>query len=99
MRKSSKNDRARTPKKLNPLDAELVAVEKSKNRMSVLAALHNPGLMAGDRDIISDFGDRQVNSTIGPQWKSKLPNLKKAAEKIPLELRSTTRMNTKLHKC
>nr|WP_313645152.1 polymorphic toxin type 15 domain-containing protein [Pseudomonas sp.] len=67
--------------------------------MSVLAALHNPDLMAGGRDIVSDFGDRQVNSTIGPQWKSKLPNLKKAAKKIPLEFRSTTRMNTRLHKC
>ncbi|MGJ7549719.1 DUF6861 domain-containing protein [Pseudomonas alloputida] len=86
-------------KTLDPLDAELAAIEKAKNRMSVLAALHNPDLIAGGKDIISDFGDRQVNSTIGPQWKTKLPNLKKAAETVPPELRSTTRMNTKLHKC
>ncbi|MFJ4066924.1 DUF6861 domain-containing protein [Pseudomonas sp. NPDC089996] len=86
-------------KTLDPLEAELAAIEKAKNRMSVLAALHNPDLIAGGKDIISDFGDRQVNSVIGPQWKTKLPNLKRAAEKVPAELRSTTRMNTKLHKC
>ncbi|WP_085675893.1 MULTISPECIES: DUF6861 domain-containing protein [unclassified Pseudomonas] len=86
-------------KTLDPLDAELVAIEKAKNRMSVLAALHNPDLIAGGKDKISDFGDRQVNSVIGPQWKTKLPNLKRAAEMVPAELRSTTRMNTKLHKC
>ncbi|PVZ41591.1 putative RNase toxin 15 of polymorphic toxin system [Pseudomonas sp. CC120222-01a] len=86
-------------KTLNPLDAELAAIEKAKNRMSVLAALHNPDLIAGGKDKISDFGDRQVNAVIGPQWKTKLPNLKRAAETVPPELRSTTRMNTKLHKC
>jgi hypothetical protein len=86
-------------KTMDPFEANLVAIEKTKNRMSVTAALHNPDLVAGGRDAISDFGDRQVNSVIGSQWKKKIPNLKKAAEAVPPELRSTTRMNVKLNKC
>lgn len=84
---------------MDPSEAQRIAVEKARNRMSITAALHNPDLIAGGRDVISDFGDRQVNSIIGPQWKTKIPNLKKAAETVPLELRGSTRMNIKLHKC
>lgn len=74
-------------KTMDAFEAQQVAIEKTLNRMSVLAALHNPDLIAGGKDAISDFGDRKVNSTIGPQWKSKIPNLKKAAETVPPELR------------
>jgi hypothetical protein len=83
----------------HPVEAQKVAIEKTKNHMLVTAALHNPDLVAGGRDAISDFGDRQVNSIIGPQWKTKIPNLKKAAETVPPNLRNSTRMNVKLHKC
>ncbi|MEX5353524.1 DUF6861 domain-containing protein [Pseudomonas juntendi] len=86
-------------KTMDPSEAQRIAIEKARNRMSITAALHNPDLIAGGRDVISDFGDRQVNSIIGPQWKTKIPNLKKAAETVPLELRGSTRMNIKLHKC
>ncbi|QHG66307.1 DUF6861 domain-containing protein [Pseudomonas putida] len=86
-------------KTMDAFEAQQVAIEKTLNRMSVLAALHNPDLIVGGKDAISDFGDRKVNSTIGPQWKSKIPKLKKAAETVPPELRGTTRMNVKLHKC
>ncbi|QHG64261.1 DUF6861 domain-containing protein [Pseudomonas putida] len=86
-------------KTMGPFEAQQVAMEKARNRMSAIAALHNPDLVAGGRDVISDFGDRQINSIIGPQWKTKIPNLKKAAEAVPPELRSSTRMNVKLHKC
>lgn len=86
-------------KLMDPVEAQKVAIEKTKNHMLVTAALHNPDLVAGGRDAISDFGDRQVNSIIGPQWKTKIPNLKKAAETVPPNLRNSTRMNVKLHKC
>jgi len=84
---------------MNPIEAEFAAIEKTKNHMSVIAALHNPDLVAGGKDMISDFGDRQINSIIGAQWKTKIPELKKAAERVPPNLRSSTRMNVKLHKC
>lgn len=44
--------------------AEILAKEK----MRTLAALHNPDLFAGGKDVIADFGDRSVNSSIGVQW-------------------------------
>lgn len=84
---------------MDPFEAQTVAIEKTKNHMSVIAALHNPDLVAGGKDMISDFGDRQINSIIGAQWKTKIPELKKAAERVPPHLRSSTRMNVKLHKC
>ncbi|EJN36757.1 hypothetical protein PMI38_03796 [Pseudomonas sp. GM84] len=84
---------------MDPFEAQIVAIEKTKNHMSVIAALHNPDLVAGGKDMISDFGDRQINSIIGAQWKTKIPELKKAAERVPPHLRNSTRMNVKLHKC
>lgn len=86
-------------KTMSPIEAETLAIEKTKNHMSVIAALHNPDLVAGGKDTISDFGDRQINSIIGAQWKTKIPELKKAAESVPPNLRSSIRMNVKLHKC
>ncbi|MFJ4430185.1 DUF6861 domain-containing protein [Pseudomonas sp. NPDC089395] len=81
------------------IEAEDIAIKKAKSEMSTIAALHNPDLVAGGKDAITDFGDRQVNSTIGPQWKSKIHNLAIAAESVPESMRSTTFMNVKLHKC
>ncbi|MDD0999675.1 polymorphic toxin type 15 domain-containing protein [Pseudomonas sp. TNT2022 ID1044] len=56
-------------------------------------------MRAGGKDIIADFGDRQVNSSIGPQWRPKIANLKAAAENIPTSMRESTFLNVKLHKC
>ncbi|MBV7478809.1 DUF6861 domain-containing protein [Pseudomonas sp. PDM31] len=81
------------------LDAETAAVKKAKETMSNLAGLHNPDLSAGGKDIIADFGDRQVNSSIGPQWRNKIENLKSSAESIPKSVRGSTFLNVKLHKC
>jgi len=79
--------------------ARVESVKKAKETMSNLAGLHNPDLSAGGKDIIADFGDRQVNSSIGPQWRPKIANLKKAAETVPTKLRGDTFLNVKLHKC
>jgi hypothetical protein len=84
---------------LGVLEAEEAAIKKAKETMASLAGLHNPDLRAGGKDIISDFGDRQVNSSIGPQWRPKIQNLKAAAEKVPESLRPSTFLNVKLHKC
>jgi hypothetical protein len=84
---------------MGAIEAEEAAVKKAQEMMKSLAGLHNPDLSAGGKDVIADFGDRQVNSSIGPQWRSKTLNLKAAAEKLPPMLRASTFLNVKLHKC
>ncbi|MFK3908188.1 DUF6861 domain-containing protein [Pseudomonas monteilii] len=84
---------------MSPTKAKALAKKHAKETMSTLAALHNPDLSAGGKDIIADFGDRQVNSSIGPQWKSKINGIKAAAERIPLPARKHTLLNVKLYKC
>lgn len=79
--------------------AKVEASRRAKETMASLAALHNPDLIAGGKDVISDFGDRQVNSSIGPQWSTKIGNMKSAAEAVSESSRSKTLMNVKLHKC
>ncbi|WP_338921192.1 polymorphic toxin type 15 domain-containing protein [Pseudomonas silesiensis] len=86
-------------KNMSPLDAEDFAIKKAKETMANLAGLHNPDLSAGGKDIIADFGDRKVNSSIGPQWRPKIANLKAAAENVPQSMRESTFLNVKLHKC
>ncbi|WDY59605.1 DUF6861 domain-containing protein [Pseudomonas sp. PSKL.D1] len=85
--------------KMSPSEARKLSIEQAKETMSSLAALHNPDLIAGGRDAITDFGDRQVNSTIGPQWKSKIQAMKAAAERAETSSSETTHMNVRLHKC
>ena len=86
-------------KTMNAIEARKLSVKQAKETMSSLAALHNPDLIAGGRDTISDFGDRQVNSSIGPQWKSRVEGLKAAAEKASKSGVGSGLLNVKLHKC
>ncbi|MGF6392289.1 hypothetical protein QFZ86_001186 [Pseudomonas plecoglossicida] len=84
---------------MSPADAKATSIRRAKETMATLAALHNPDLSAGGNDVISDFGDKQVNSSIGPQWKSKITNLKQAAESALQNGDKSTLMNVKLSKC
>ncbi|WP_339444719.1 DUF6861 domain-containing protein, partial [Pseudomonas hunanensis] len=86
-------------KTMNAIEARKLSVKQAKETLSSLAALHNPDLIAGGRDTISDFGDRQVNSSIGPQWKSRVEGLKAAAEKASKSGLGSGLLNVKLHKC
>jgi len=86
-------------KTMNPIEALKLADVQAKATMSTLAALHNPDLSAGGRDAISDFGDRQVNSSIGPQWKSRIGGLRRAAEEMAGAGSGSGYLNVKLHKC
>ncbi|UTL79769.1 DUF6861 domain-containing protein [Pseudomonas putida] len=86
-------------KTMSPLEARKLSVKQAKETMSSLAALHNPDLIAGGRDAISDFGDKQVNSTIGPQWRSKIESMKSAAETASKSGAGTSLLNIRLHKC
>lgn len=75
--------------------------------MSTLAALHNPDQVAGGANAITDFGGKTVNSTIGGQWASNVPDVSQsrvaildaAARGVPAAERSTTLMKVKLERC
>jgi hypothetical protein len=83
------------------------AAEEASKAMNTLAALHNPDQVAGGANVIGDFGDSEVNSTIGRNWSRNIPELGKsriqvldeAANAVPAGARSTTLMNARLQKC
>lgn len=83
-----------------------LATEDVEKKMKTLAALHNPDLIGGGKDIINDFGDRQVNSSIGPQWKSRVKMIDEAVQKhlkhadkyLDSDLQSQN-MNASLERC
>lgn len=80
-------------------EANILAEKIAERKMRNFAALHNPDMIAGGKDVISGFGDRQVNATIGPQWKSRLDGLDKIANEVPESLRDVTRINAALTRC
>ena len=80
-------------------EARTKAAEMAKEKMKTLAALHNPDMFAGGKDAIGDFGDRNVNSRVGPQWKSRVGDLDEAARNAPKADRNTIRLNAKLERC
>jgi hypothetical protein len=86
-------------KTMGPREARKLSEMQAKETMSTLAALHNPDLSAGGRDAIADFGDRQVNSSIGPQWKNRIGGLRRAAEEMAGTGGGSGLLNVKLHKC
>lgn len=84
---------------LLPKQAKILAKEMASQKMATIAALHNPDLFAGGKDIISDFGDRRVNSSIGPQWTNRIGGLDAAANGVPESIRRTTKISAKLERC
>jgi hypothetical protein len=82
-----------------PKQAKILSAEMASKKMATIAALHNPDLFAGGKDIISDFGDPRINSSIGPQWSSRIYGLDAAANDIPKTDRGHTKMNAKLSRC
>lgn len=98
-----------------PAQAKAQAARDAVVQMRTLAGLHNPDLVAGGKDLIADFGDKKVNSSIGNQWNnslgqahpewdgnkanSRIKALDDAARKVPEPERATTKMNAKLERC
>lgn len=76
-------------------EAEKIA----KQKMGALAALHNPDMKASGKDVIADFGDRNVNARIGAQWRSRVGELDAAAASVPAGNRASTKMNARLERC
>lgn len=82
-------------------DAAVQAAQIADTRMKTLAALHNPDMVAGGKDVIADFGDRNINSRIGAQWKTqgRVASLDEAARSISPADRGAMKMNAKLTRC
>lgn len=75
------------------------ATKMAADKMGSLAALHNPDMIAGGKDVVTGMGDRGVNSSIGSQWRSKVGELDQAAKSVPESERGKTKMNVKLERC
>lgn len=84
---------------LSPKAAAAKALDEAARKMKTLAALHNPDMVAAGRDAIGDFGDRNVNSRIGSQWRSRVGALDEAVKKVPVSQRASAKMNVKLERC
>lgn len=87
-------------------EARRLAKEEVGETMTTLNALHNPDLVAGGKDAIADFGDGEVNSTIGRLWSqarkgelSRVQQLDQAAAQIPEAERGGSKMNGKMERC
>lgn len=79
--------------------AQQQAAAMAEERMGTLAALHNPDMIAGGKDVVTMMGDRGVNSSIGAQWKDRVTDLDTAAKGVPESERGSTKMNAKLKRC
>jgi hypothetical protein len=84
-----------------PKAAEAKAAELVADKMKALAALHNPDMIAAGKDVIADFGDRNINSRIGAQWKTqgRVEGLDEAARRAPPAEPGAVKMNAKLDRC
>jgi Novel toxin 15 len=51
--------------------------------LKLLAALHEPDLVAGGFNVIGKLGSRYVNSSIGSQWKNKVEDLEAGVKAVP----------------
>ncbi len=84
---------------LSQAEAVKAAKDEATTTMKSLAALHEPDMIAGGKDIVTEMGDKSVNSSIGSQWRSRVGSLDEAAKSIPLEERASTTMNVNLPQC
>jgi len=86
----------------NPNPAAAAAKE-----MKTLAALHNPDMVAAGKDMITGFGDKGVNSSIGSQWGngtnddglSRVAELDNEACKAKKDGKGKEKMNAELKRC
>lgn len=98
--KYKKEYRQQNPK-MSPAQAEKQAIAKSGRIMNEMAALHNPDQIAAGANKVDtkSIGLKNVNSSIGSQWKTRVEVLDDAAKKVPVNERNTTGMNAKLERC
>jgi len=51
------------------------------------------------QNLITGFGDKGINSSIGVQWKDRVSDMDKAACKAKKDGNGNDKMNTKLKRC
>ncbi len=81
-------------------DARALARTNAADQMKSLAALHEPDIVAGGRDVIGkdpnglpSMGDKYVNSSIGSQWRARRDALRAYAEQMQNESRGGEKLN------
>lgn len=82
-------------KDLESRTPELTA-EEIKMELKLLAALHEPDLVAGGFNVIGKLGSRYINSSIGSQWKGKVKDLEKAVKAVDEKDHAKRRINVRL---
>jgi hypothetical protein len=80
-------------------EALKAAKEETATTMKSLAALHEPDMIAGGADIVTELGDKSVNSSIGSQWKTRVGVLDDAVRSVPGREQASTMMNVNLPLC
>uniref|UniRef100_UPI000A4C56CF polymorphic toxin type 15 domain-containing protein n=1 Tax=Vibrio neptunius TaxID=170651 RepID=UPI000A4C56CF len=86
---------------MTPIEAETRAITRTKEIMNNLAALHDPDMIAGGKDKVNRMGNKQVNASIGSQWrhKSRLTQVDEQAQRALERLGPETKMNVSLERC
>jgi hypothetical protein len=91
--------------KLNELQRNGISFSQAKKEakewLNTQAALHNPDQIAGGMaDIIGGMGDKEINSSIGSQWKYRIDivdeQIKKMARSMTNEQLKNTYLNVQL---
>ncbi|MER2499079.1 polymorphic toxin type 15 domain-containing protein, partial [Vibrio neptunius] len=87
--------------KMTPVKADIKATTRTKEIMNNLAALHDPDMIAGGKDKVNRMGNKQVNASIGSQWrhKSRLTQMDEQAQRALERLGPETKMNVSLERC
>ncbi|PPD18746.1 MAG: hypothetical protein CTY18_10730 [Methylomonas sp.] len=75
------------------------ATKLAESKMETLNALHNPDMIAGGKDVTTNFGDQGVNKSIGSQWRTRVDELDKEAKEAVKQGQSKAKMNVKLNRC
>jgi len=79
--------------------AKIMSKEQAGKQMKNLAALHNPDLVSGGKDEIHKLGNKNVNSSIGSQWRDRVSSMDEAADKTLQTNGANAKMNVKLDVC
>ena len=83
----------------NVPQADLKAAESARSVMKNIAALHEPDMIAGGKDVVTRMGSKSVNSSIGGQWRSRIGAIDIEASRIPISEQADTKMNVNLPIC
>lgn len=74
------------------------AKKQAEEWITSQAALHNPGQIAGGNPLnIGGMGDKQINSSIGSQWKYRIDDVDERIQEEAKNMTDAERQNTYLN--